>query len=326
MIRKISILVLSLALLGAVVSGCGSDGGEATASESEDGKYVVGLTTDATGPTAGLFSDAREGLQVFFEQLNAEGGIDGHEVELVVEDNQATPENAASQARQFVSDGAQVVVLSAPSVAIQAAVPEAADAGVPILTVEVPCVRELVREQVQPNLFCFGEGEADGERVAEFIADQDPGASVAGVSYDVPTSRASIDATLNKGKELGLEAGENVVVPLDLSDPGPYAARIAKANPDYVVGYGTWEHTGGPILDELRRRGWKGTYIFPGLSRVQGYTEDLKDPDFVTYAWDTFKVDSNAATPSSTGSSRPPRSTARVTSTPARWSTAGRPA
>lgn len=279
-----------LALVLIVAAACSGD----NAGGTSDGSYVVGLTADITGPTGPFFAGPREGLELYFKELNDSGGIDGHEVELLVEDNRAVAETAAAQARQFLgSEDVHLVALSAASVTINAVLGETARAGVPMLTVELPCTPEIAVDQIQPTLFCFSDTGFDGELMANILADEDSGASVVGVSYDVPSSRSAIETALSAGEELGLDAGENVVVPLDFSDPGPFAARILRTDPDWVVGYGTWEHTAGPIFEELRRRGWDGRYLFSGISSVEGHLDELQDPGFYSANWATMTVDSN---------------------------------
>lgn len=290
-------LVRRAVCLGAVaavgISACGDDEGDGAAGSSRGEPYIVGVTGDSTGPTGSFFAAPQEGLQLFFENLNANDGIDGHPVEVRVEDNRSVPTTAAAQARSLIADGAHVVGVSAASVTINAVLGETARAGVPMQTVELPCIRELAIEKVQPTLFCFGVAENDGETMAQLIKSQDRGASVVGVSYDVPSSRAAVDAGLARAKREGLQAGENVVVPLDMSDPGSFAARIMSKNPDWVLAYGTWEHTAGPIFEALRRRGWEGKYLFSGVNAVEANIAKLKDPGFYSANWATMTVDSN---------------------------------
>ncbi len=84
MVKKglLALAVLALAMtlvIGAV--GCGSD------DETSTPAVKVGAVVCLTGALAGMGPDIRDGFQLAANEINASGGIDGAQIELIVEDS-----------------------------------------------------------------------------------------------------------------------------------------------------------------------------------------------------------------------------------------------
>ncbi|MGA8815705.1 MAG: ABC transporter substrate-binding protein, partial [Xanthobacteraceae bacterium] len=60
--------------------------------------YAVGVTAAMTGPAAATQAPVIEMLRIYVDRLNAKGGINGHQVKLLIEDDQAEPSKAAANA------------------------------------------------------------------------------------------------------------------------------------------------------------------------------------------------------------------------------------
>lgn len=100
-----AICVFAAALLAA---GCGDDDGsgdEAGASERPAGSPIrVGVMLDASGPVAGKQLVAGPVSEAWAEDVNANGGVAGHPVELVVEDTKGDTPTANRIAQDFIAD------------------------------------------------------------------------------------------------------------------------------------------------------------------------------------------------------------------------------
>jgi branched-chain amino acid transport system substrate-binding protein len=64
--------------------------------------YKIGVNLDTTGTAAWLGEPELRAVQLFAEQVNAKGGIDGHPLELVVFDNESNPEKASTIAKKLI--------------------------------------------------------------------------------------------------------------------------------------------------------------------------------------------------------------------------------
>ena len=64
--------------------------------------YAVGVTAAMTGPAAATQAPVIEMLRIYVDRLNAKGGINGHQVNLLIEDDQAEPSKAAANATKLI--------------------------------------------------------------------------------------------------------------------------------------------------------------------------------------------------------------------------------
>jgi len=64
----------------------------------------VGAILAVTGPAAFLGAPEEKTLQMLVDEINANGGINGHMLELIVKDSQASPEKAVSFAKQLIEE------------------------------------------------------------------------------------------------------------------------------------------------------------------------------------------------------------------------------
>lgn len=120
--KKLAVLLAAGALLAA---GCaeeqpapGAQGGEA-----ESGPFKIGAVLDITGAGASLGVPERDTLTLLTEQLNAQGGIDGRQVEMIIEDNASTEDGAARAATKLITEDQVDILLGAsrtgPSLAMR---------------------------------------------------------------------------------------------------------------------------------------------------------------------------------------------------------------
>ena len=64
--------------------------------------YTVGVTAAMTGPASATQAPVIEMLRIYVDRLNAKGGINGHQINLLIEDDQAEPSKAAANATKLV--------------------------------------------------------------------------------------------------------------------------------------------------------------------------------------------------------------------------------
>lgn len=95
-------------LTGSLVSGLQAD-----SSGSEKGPIKVGATLPITGQVSMYGEAFKNGLKMAEEEINAEGGINGRDIELVIEDNRLKTEEAVSDYKKLTSvDEVDVVFTS----------------------------------------------------------------------------------------------------------------------------------------------------------------------------------------------------------------------
>jgi branched-chain amino acid transport system substrate-binding protein len=99
-ITPIVVAVLSLAGVFTALS--------AASASASTGKapIIIGYITDETGAASSTYINAIQGAQARIEAQNAIGGVNGHKLELVAEDDQSTPTGNSTAAHLLVSKGA----------------------------------------------------------------------------------------------------------------------------------------------------------------------------------------------------------------------------
>ena len=98
-------------------------------------EIVIGVYGSLTGSTATFGISSKNGHELFFDNLNAAGGIAGTKVRMVVEDDQSKPEEAATAVTKLIDqDGVIAVLGEVASSRSMAAAPICQQAGVPMIS------------------------------------------------------------------------------------------------------------------------------------------------------------------------------------------------
>lgn len=130
-----SAMVLLVAALA--VAGCAEESPEKSSggTADEEGSIKIGAVLDITGAGASLGVPERQTLELLAEQTNADGGVDGREIELIIEDNQSTEDAAARAVTKLVNEDKVDIILGAsrtgPSLAMR---PIAENAETPMIS------------------------------------------------------------------------------------------------------------------------------------------------------------------------------------------------
>ena len=88
----------------------GSTGSSGSAAASGGSAYEIGSIIDLTGVDATSGAAQQAGMGYFLSQLNASGGVNGHQVKVTYCDAASTPQGAAQCAQQFASLSSHVVL------------------------------------------------------------------------------------------------------------------------------------------------------------------------------------------------------------------------
>lgn len=103
--------------------------------EQPGAPLYVAIAGGMTGTGAASGTEIVQSAHLYFDRLNAEGGVHGHPVELLVYDDQNNPELARQIAQQIVADGrAMLVIGHSTSSASVAASPVYEAAGITAIT------------------------------------------------------------------------------------------------------------------------------------------------------------------------------------------------
>lgn len=113
--------------------GCVRKNGQS--SNNDNGPIKVGVYGDLTGNTASFGQSTKNGIQLAADEINAQGGINGRKVELIVEDDQGKPEQAKTVATKLITqDKVHALLGEVASTNSLAAAPVSQENKIPMIT------------------------------------------------------------------------------------------------------------------------------------------------------------------------------------------------
>lgn len=231
--KKKSILGIILALTMVFLAGCGGGGG------GTSDKLYIASANPMTGDSA-QFGDMKvKAIQLAIEEANAEGGVDGKQIELLVGDDTGNPKEAPNVAQKFASDNNVLAVIGHwNSSATLAARGIYEAAGIPVIT---DSVNKTITDGTTPHMF----------RIS--LTDTTQATNLANYTYNVMGKRnAAIMFTANdfgtglkndfttEFEKLGGKVSvSETFFEGQSKDFSPQLTKIKAANPDvlFVAGY-----------------------------------------------------------------------------------------
>ena len=122
-------LLVGVTMLGSLVAGCGG----ATSSNSKEIK--IGANFEMTGGIANFGNQTVNGIKLAFKEANANGGVLGKQLTLVVADNKSEPSEAANAITKLITqDKVKAVLGPVSSSNVLATTQIAQDNKVPVIT------------------------------------------------------------------------------------------------------------------------------------------------------------------------------------------------
>jgi branched-chain amino acid transport system substrate-binding protein len=246
--------------------------------------YRIGMSAAITGPQASTYAPTLDAYTAYFKRVNEAGGINGHPVELVVEDDRGEPARAAAAAKSL-SEGVIAIVVASISPTYRPIIAEAEARKIPLLFGGGVCPKESF-PPAQPLIFCstsFG-AQWDSRFAVPWIKAQSAGkkVKVGFVAMGIPISQAEMGFAEQLAKAQGLDTVPVVVVPAGVADVTPFAARLKDAGVDWVLSWAPWPVQIG-VFEAMKRLGWTGTYLLYAHQPAQEDLTRLKAPNLFAF-------------------------------------------
>lgn len=103
--------LLLVALLAIAISPVAAQDDETAVTVAPDDPIIIVVATDLTGPIAEFGLDIAQAVEVAVAEINDAGGIQGHPVELITEDDRCSGDEATTVANRVVSNPQVVAVV-----------------------------------------------------------------------------------------------------------------------------------------------------------------------------------------------------------------------
>lgn len=241
--------LLTAALLGAMAA-CGSDP-TSSSDGSEEGPIKVGVALGLTGPAAATGSWARMGVELAAEQINADGGIDGRDVKLVMADTELDPTKAVTAMNRLVGqEDVDLVIGPLTSDESLATLPIMTQAGI----ANINGSGSAITPEVAPLGFALlPNAVAQGERMVEVAVEDYDAKKIAIVHYNGTQGKVASASMVDALKERDMEAVTVQEFTAQSTDLTPQLLEIQASDPDVIL---TFNQTGadtGRIITGLRQ-------------------------------------------------------------------------
>lgn len=197
------------------------------------GALRIGMVAGFSGPVASVVQESAEGARLYFDAVNAQGGIKGQNIELVTQDDKYDPATAAAAAKSLASQGVLALMLSRGTGPTEAMLPVLKDNRLPLIAPATGAIS--LYEPIQPYVFHLRASyQREAERAVRHLA----GIGVKRITIVQVNDPFGNDAGKGAIKgldEMKLRAMSHLRFDRNRPDLAPTMQAIAKANIEAVV-------------------------------------------------------------------------------------------
>lgn len=237
------VMVAALALAG------GAQAQEGVSKSS----IVLGQSLPLTGPGSALALPFHQGAKLYFDRVNASGGINGRRIELVALDDRGSPQNTVANTKKLLEQGVLSLFGYYGSPQVTAAYPLIKDTDV-MLFAPMAAADEF-RGALYANVYSVRPGYAE-EAAAITRHAETLGARKLGILY---ANDSESLAALESATRTMSGMGANVLITAPLTS-GSIANSVDKAmatKPESILVIGS-SNTAANAVRDLRAKGFRG--------------------------------------------------------------------
>lgn len=262
----------ALAQLASLAGAAASTGLPALAQTDRERRIVLGQSCAMSGPAAQLGLQMNRGARIFFERLNADGGIGGRSIELKVLDDGYEPDRCAANTETLIRQEVFALFGYVGTPTSLAALPLVNAATIPFVGPFTGA--ESLREPFSRNVFHVRASYYDEtalivkqlvslglKRIAVFRQDDSYG-------------QAGFDGVQRALQAAGLEPAAVGFVKRNTVDVAAAVQAIVPVRPDAVVQIGAYKGCAA-FVREARKAGYGGTFYNVSFVGTQALADEL---------------------------------------------------
>ena len=231
--KKLIAMLLAMVMLTALLAGCGGSG------NSGSDEIVIGWLGPQTGNVAQYGLAVQAGVDLYIDQLNANGGINGKTVRLEYYDEEGDATKAVTGYNSLLDSGAIAIIGDVTTAPCVAAVTASQEDNTPMITASATAVEVTYNtdtDTVYSNMFrsCFID-PFQGVTMANFAANE-LGAATAAILYDNGDTYSTgvYEYFLAQCKDIGIDVVAVESYASGAVDFTGQLTNIASANPDVL--------------------------------------------------------------------------------------------
>jgi ABC-type branched-subunit amino acid transport system substrate-binding protein len=230
-----------LVIGGSFLAACGSDGDGGSGGSGSGGggggsALKIGVLAPITGSLAPYGVAIKNGMEVSADLINADGGINGKDIEFILLDDKTDPKTATSQARKLLTqDRVDVLMGTTSSATTLAVIPQAEAAKTPFMW-NVEGEDKNCSSDGATRPLIFGNAETPEQKMEKFVPYmlENLGKRVYFIGSDYVFPHFVNDTTKALVEKHGGSTAGTAYAPLGTSDFSSYIPKIEQANPDVI--------------------------------------------------------------------------------------------
>ncbi|MBI1350607.1 MAG: ABC transporter substrate-binding protein [Actinomycetales bacterium] len=276
-------LAAALAVAGLVASACSSsDSGSAAASAapaassaaseaaaggdtSAEGPIRIGISLPLTGDFSQPGSEAKKGYEAWASIINANGGLLGRQVELVILDDASSQEQVVTDYNNLISQEKVDLLLGTFSSLLNFPASTVAENNQMVLVAPAGGSPKIF--EANPKFYFFAQQATAPNQANPFVNmiaalpdDQKP-KTAAYVTQDDPFAAPVIESMQSQLEEMGVKTVYSEVYPPETTNLQPFASKIAAAKPDLIAQGAVFED-GVSLVKSLIQVGYNPSLLF----------------------------------------------------------------
>lgn len=193
----------------------------------------IGMVAGFTGPAASVVQESAEGAKLYFDSVNAQGGIKGQNIEFVTQDDKYDNASAVAGAKALASQGVLALILSRGTGPTEAMLPVLKENKLPLLAPATGAAS--LRDPVQPWVYHLRASyQKEAERAVKHLA----GIGVKRITIvqvNDPFGNYAGKGAIKGLDDIKLRALSNLRFDRNKPDLTPVMESIAKAGIEAVV-------------------------------------------------------------------------------------------
>lgn len=230
-------VIAAAAVLVLFASACGDDDDDDAGGETDGEPIRIGALTSLNGPFTPWGLQVRDGMQLAVDEINADGGVDGRDLELVVVDDQSDPDEATSGLERLVEDDVVAVGGTISSDVGLATGRLAEELETPLFLVKAGSEEILTAESRYTFRTCLPAAPMVAGPIAQY-AEQEGLTKVGAIVADYAWGQAIRGALEDEFEALDGVELQVEVAPVPETDFTPYLRNLESFGPDLLVATG----------------------------------------------------------------------------------------
>jgi branched-chain amino acid transport system substrate-binding protein len=236
------------------------------------GSIVLGQSAPLSGPAAQLGEQFKRGALLYFDRLNAKGGVNGRTVELKSLDDGYEPDRCKANTERLIKDGVFALFGYIGTPTSLAALPLATAAQVPFFAPFTGA--QALREPF--NRFAFHVRASYFDETAEIVKQVTSiGAKRVAVFHQNDSyGKAGLDGVVRALKALNLEPAALGTVERNTVDVAAAVKTITEAKPDAIVQISAYKSCAA-FIREARKAGYGGSFYNVSFVGTKALADEL---------------------------------------------------